>query len=199
MNIKKLFADRMSRKLWDAMRSHIALAATPGVGGIAFLGDSITHMGKWDLLFPRAPISNLGIAGERSGHLLDRLDSLIAMNPEKLFILIGTNDLWIDIPVDEIAANMETMLGRLRRDIPACRLYVQSVMPRQRKFAARVKAVNERYRALAAKHGATYVDLFPLLDDGTGQLRAELTPDVLHLNGAGYLIWRDAIRDLVLG
>src|SRR5690349_6733233 len=93
-------------KLWTAVRSHIALATVPGCGGVALIGDSITHLGKWDLLFPDVATRNLGIAGERSEHLLQRLDSLIAMKPEKVFVLIGTNDLHMGFGVDDIAANV---------------------------------------------------------------------------------------------
>jgi lysophospholipase L1-like esterase len=70
-------------------------------------------------------------------------------------------------------------------------------MPRARKFAARVKALNAEYAGIAAQHGVSHVDLYPLLDDGTGELRKELSNDRLHLLGAGYEIWRDAISGLV--
>jgi lysophospholipase L1-like esterase len=188
MNLKIAITDRLMGKLWVACRQQIA-RAQPGVGGIALLGDSITHMGKWDVLLPNLPIRNLGISGERSSHLVERLDAVIALQPDKLFLLIGTNDLGAGLPPDEIVRNVETLLARMRRDLPACALYVQAVMPRAAKFAARVQALNLRYREVAAKHAATFIDLFPVFDDGRGQMRADLTYDQLHLNGAGYLAW----------
>lgn len=184
-------------KLWKSMRTHIALATVPGCGGVALLGDSITHLGKWDLLFPDVATRNLGIAGERSEHLLQRLDSLIAMNPQKVFVLIGTNDLNYGFGVDEIAANVDTLLARLRAALPDAPVYLQGVMPRKRKFAARILRLNARYRELAQVRGATYVDLFPVFDDGTGQIRADYSEDQLHLNGAGYRAWRELLAPLM--
>lgn len=36
----------------------------------------------------------------------------------------------------------------------------------------------------------TYIDLHRLVTDSEGKLKAECTPDGLHLNDAGYAIWR---------
>ena len=181
------------RKLWGQFRNTIAEAVVPGSGGTALLGDSITHMGRWDLLFPEQKLRNFGISGERSEHLLLRLDPLIALRPEKVFILIGTNDLATRVPAADIERNVEALLQRLKEALPRCRVHLQGVMPRQKKFAASVLALNAAYADIAHRHGATYIDLFPLLDDGSGQLRPELSNDSLHLNGLGYSIWRKAL------
>lgn len=195
---KMFLSELLMGKLWRSTREQIEQAIVPGSGGIAFIGDSITHMGKWDLLFPEVPIRNFGIGGERSDHLLARTGPVIAMQPRKLFILIGTNDLACGFGSDEIAANVDALLAELRRALPHCRLYLHSVMPRSRGYTTRIRALNDRLRAVAKDWRAAYVDLWPLLDDGTGQIRAEFTWDNLHLNGAGYIAWRNALKPLLL-
>lgn len=185
-------------KLWRSWRSGIASAVVPGSGGVAFLGDSITHGGRWDLLLPTASTRNFGISAERSEHLLTRLEPIIALQPKKLFILIGTNDLTKGVELPTIAQNVDQLIARLKQETSS-EIYLQSVLPRARKFAERIKSLNELYRTVAAKHAVQFVDLFPLFDNGAGQLRAELTDDELHLLGPGYDIWRKAIRDLVSG
>ena len=47
---------------------------------------------------------------------------------------------------------------------------------------------------LAQRHGATYVDLWPVFADAAGAIRKELTKDNLHLSTAGYLAWADVLR-----
>jgi len=44
--------------------------------------------------------------------------------------------------------------------------------------------------------GATCVDLWPALSDGRDGLRAEFTPDKLHLNGLGYSAWVDTLSPI---
>ena len=50
-----------------------------------------------------------------------------------------------------------------------------------------------------AKPGFTYIDVWPQLLDGNGQVRPELfMEDELHLNSAGYDRWTAAIAPVLL-
>ena len=50
-----------------------------------------------------------------------------------------------------------------------------------------------------AKPGFTYIDVWPQLLDGNGQVRPELfMEDELHLNSAGYDRWTAAIAPILL-
>lgn len=185
--------------LWAQFRSGLETAAVAGSGGVLFLGDSITHGARWDLMFPTTATRNFGISGERTGHLLERLAPIVSIKPQKIFILIGTNDLAAEIKIKDIAANVEKLVNELARALPECKIYLQSVMPRAKKFSERVKALNALYAEVAKKQSIQFIDLFSVLDDGTGAIRKEVTNDNLHLMGPGYKIWRDAIAPLVLG
>jgi lysophospholipase L1-like esterase len=198
MNLKRRFWERLLRKPWASFRTSIEAGVIPGSGGIAFLGDSLTHVARWDLMFPGVATRNFGISGERSEHLLARLEPLVRLKPQKIFVLIGSNDLTGDVPIDEIASNVDKLLEQLRTRLPECTLYLQGVMPRARAYAERIRALNGRYAAIAQQRQLVFIDLFPLFDDGTGQLRAEYTADSLHLVGAGYAVWRERIKNLVL-
>ncbi|PTU31874.1 GDSL-type esterase/lipase family protein [Stenotrophobium rhamnosiphilum] len=184
--------------MWAQFRTGLESAAVPGSGGVLFLGDSITHIGRWDLMFPSIATRNFGISGERSGHLLERLGPIVSIKPHKIFILIGTNDLATKIKIEEIAANVAQLVDELVRALPDCKIYLQTVLPRANKFTARVKALNALYAEIAKQRRIELIDLFPLFDDGTGAIRKEVTNDKLHLMGPGYKIWRDAIEPLVL-
>ena len=191
--LSRAVTERLARKFWTAMRNGISEAVVPGSGGIAMFGDSLTHLARWDILFPGQPVCNFGIGGERSAHLLQRLEPLIRQRPDRIFILIGTNDLASGLAPAEIGANVDEILRRLRTALPECRLHLQGVMPRARKFAARIEALNVVYVELARRHGAIWIDLFPAFDDGSGQMQAGCTYDGLHLNGSGYVRWREQL------
>ena len=68
------------------------------------LGDSITDEGQWDELLNNDTIENRGISGDTIDGVLDRLDT-INKNIEKVFIMIGVNDIMRGKSVDEIYAN----------------------------------------------------------------------------------------------
>ncbi|HSW14082.1 MAG TPA: GDSL-type esterase/lipase family protein [Solimonas sp.] len=186
------------RKLWSAYRDGLEVGAVPGCGGVVFLGDSLTHNGRWELMFPDSPVRNFGIGGERSEHLLTRLQPIISVQPSKIFILIGTNDLAANRTIDAISADVDTLVERLQAALPGCALHLQTLMPRKQKFAARIRQINTRYQAIATRRGIPCIDLFPAFDDGTGTLRKELTWDALHLSGRGYQVWRDLLAPHVL-
>lgn len=191
--LTRALTEKLLGKTWNALRSGIADSVVQGSGGVVMLGDSITHFGRWDLLFPEARTRNFGIGGERSEHLLQRLDPLVRLKPDKIFILIGTNDLASGLPPAEIASNVDSLLGQLRAALPDAALHLQGVMPRARKYADRIRTLNAAYRDLARKHAATFIDLFPVFDDGSGEMDARCTLDRLHLNGAGYARWRETL------
>ncbi|MDM4769152.1 GDSL-type esterase/lipase family protein [Solimonas sp. SE-A11] len=190
---------KMSAKLWEQMRSTLDATAPRDCGGVLFLGDSITILGRWELLFPGLRVLNFGIPGERSEHLLARLEPVVRVRPDKLFLMIGTNDLSRGVPVPDIASNVEKILVELRRELPECRLFLQTVLPCRRKLAPQIQDLNARYAAIAASQGLSLIDLYPLFDDGSGQIRRELSNDQLHLLGPGYAIWGRAIVPAVLG
>lgn len=188
-----------SQKLWNAWRDAIAAAAVPGSGGVVFVGDSITHQARWDLMFPNVATRNFGISGERSEHLLLRLEPIVSIRPSQIFILIGTNDLAAKRTIDEIGADVGRVIERLQAALPDCRIHLQTVMPRAPKFAERVRALNVRYREIAARLGVELIDLFPAFEDGRGALRKELTYDAIHLLGQGYRQWQGVIAPYVGG
>ena len=57
---------------------------------------------------------------------------------------------------------------------------------------------NRLYKEMAERHGVTWIDLYSkMVDPATGSMRKGLTNDGLHLLGAGYLVWRDAVLPYV--
>ena len=195
---KAALTDLLMGKLWIQWRSGIEAAVVPGSGGVVFLGDSLTHSARLDLMFPGLPTRNFGISGERSDQLLTRLGPIISLKPGKLFLLIGSNDLSRGRTIEQIGADVARILDELGGALPGCKLHLQTVMPRESKFFARIKALNAVYAGIAAQRGIPLIDLFPLFDDGTGKIRQDVTNDNLHLLGSGYAMWREVLAPYLL-
>jgi lysophospholipase L1-like esterase len=165
-------------------------------GRVVFLGDSITEFGIWHEWFPELATLNRGVGGDTIGGVLTRLEAALH-EPTAISLLIGTNDLsgfGTSHKVADIAAQMDTLLGRIKSLAPQAPLHVNSVMPRSKALVDDVDRLNRLYRDLAVKYGANWVDVWSALAAPDGTLRKDLTSDGIHLNGNGYRIWVDLLR-----
>ena len=160
-------------------------------GDIVFLGDSITDGGCWDELFPGLNIKNRGINADDTVGVLARLDDILCCEPSAIFILIGTNDLnwWNYRHDDEILANYREILRRCKELSPSTRVFVQSILPRAKRYAGHITMLNLSLEKMAEEFGFTYINLFPHFADGSGALKAEFNNDHLHLMAPGYALW----------
>lgn len=184
------------RSLFDVLPLHSS--------DIVFVGNSITDGCEWAELFQNRHVKNRGISGDRSDWLLGRLDSILAAHPKKLFLMIGTNDLAAGRTPDEIVRDVERLIDRFQRESKWTKIYVQSILPvngegftkyrSHYEHAHLIVPTNKRLEALCHQKGVTYLDVWGALADDEGRLDRRYTNDGLHLMGAGYLVWRDAIR-----
>ena len=166
-------------------------------GGVVFVGDSLTNEGRWAEVWPDLAIRNLGVPGDTSWGVLARQGQVVQARPQRIFLMIGTNDLgaWGKSPTS-IAANIDALLAIWTTELPQTRIFVQALLPRGAEFQARIVELNTLIAVAARRHGATYVDTHtPFLV--AGQLDPTLTVDDLHLTGQGYLRWRAIIQDCV--
>lgn len=190
---------------WDQKTSLYELLPITG-DDIVFLGNSITDGGEFHELFGMDNIKNRGIRSDIITGVEKRLGQVTGGKPRKIFLLIGINDVSHGHSVDRLAARYENLVKRIREESPETELYLQSVMPINNGFKRyknligkekTIKAFNSHIREIADRHGARYVDLWPFLTDSRGNLNREFTNDGLHLNGRGYRVWTNGIKDLV--
>ena len=171
---------------------------------IIFLGNSITNGGEWAELLGNPHAKNRGISGDTTQGVLDRLSTITKGKPSKIFLLIGTNDLSRGKSVDEVAKNVEKIVERVKRESPKTKLYVQSVFPVNPKFnkflghmnrQKDIAALNAKIKAVAARHGVTYIDVYnSLVTPSTDVMNPKYTNDGLHLLGKGYQKWVDVLK-----
>jgi lysophospholipase L1-like esterase len=169
---------------------------------IVFLGDSFTDFGRWSELFDRDGIKNRGIGGDRTDGVLGRLNEVLRATPDKIFLMIGYNDLSRGVPLENIVSNYRKILQLIRKQSPGTRVYVQSVLPvnddhyRVRTTNEDISRLNRHLKDLSVQYSAEYIDLFETFRDSSGQLSSEFAgSDGLHVNGKGYQRWKSIIID----
>ena len=166
---------------------------------IIFIGDSIVeYFPLHELLQSPKTLLNRGIRGYKTDQLLEHLDAhLFGQALDKVFLLIGTNDLGKEVPQEETLANLEGIIQSLARDYPLTRLQLLSVLPVNEKEQykgtvyirtnEKIQALNRAYQNLANIYtNVHFIDLYDTFLDESGQLRKEFTTDGLHLTIAGY-------------
>ncbi|MGO2683409.1 MAG: GDSL-type esterase/lipase family protein [Microbacterium sp.] len=158
------------------------------------LGDSLTHFGPWPELLPRLDVINFGVSGNTSAQVRDRVGPVLQCRPESVVLLVGTNDIGLDLATPSESA--ETIEEIVRTMTAKTRVVLTTVPPRQPEFAAPIMDLNSRLVRIAASSGATLLDLWSLLDDGTGTLPPRFTTDGLHLTHAGYEKWARGLSPL---
>ena len=173
---------------------------------IVFLGNSLTHGCEWHELFGMPNIKNRGINGDIVEGIQERLASVTAGKPRKIFLLCGVNDVSHNLTADSIVTALSDLIGRIRREIPGTRLYVESLLPinnsfgRYKAIAGKeevIREINAKLEPVVKAHGATWINVNPAFADSDGNLRRELTNDGLHLLAPGYIIWRELLEPYV--
>ncbi len=169
---------------------------------IIFIGDSITFWGDWPELFQNKNIKNRGIPGDISFGLLERLKHTIEGKPERIFILIGINDLARNIPDSVIINNHKRLISEIKLSSPETKIFVQSILPTNSEFKKltnhynkedRIRMINTSLKQIARDFNVDFIDLYSVFSDTNGKLKSQYTWDGVHLTADGYTAWADVL------
>jgi lysophospholipase L1-like esterase len=171
---------------------------------IILLGDSLTDQGEWVELLGNSRAIDRGISGDTTEGILKRVAEVIESKPEKIFLLIGINDILNEGKENNlIVDNYRAILKIFQQQIPATKVYIQSVLPiNNTSFGVpidpqQIVSLNRQIRALATEFNYVYIDLYRYFVDTEEQLIIEYTSDGIHLTAAGYLLWAQQIKPFV--
>lgn len=175
---------------------------------VLFLGDSIVeYFPLYELLKTPKTVINRGIRGYRSDLLLEHLESfLFGQAVDKIFLLIGTNDIGKEIPQQETVKNVESIIQTIARNYPLAEICLLSVLPvnesptyKKRvhlRSNRKIQSLNHVYQELTSAYmNVTFVNVYDALLDETGQLKEAFTTDGLHLTVAGYQVLAERIAE----
>ena len=165
-------------------------ALTVNSDHIVMMGNSITNMHEWWEALGDHRIINRGVSGAVSDETLANLDPILAGHPAKAFLMIGTNDIGYGKSREHIAQNLQTLIDRFKNESPQTKLYVQSILPSGNgQRGGKIAGTNELLRTVCRKAGIPFIDLYPLMGDGEGHMKAGWSFDDLHPKAPGYAAW----------
>lgn len=190
---------------WMTRHESFNKRVAQGKVDLVFIGDSITQgwegSGKdvWAKYYANRNTVNLGIGGDRTQHVIWRLDNgnLKNITPKAAVIMIGTNNSGSNTSA-EIADGVKVIVEQIRKMSPKTKILVLGVFPRGTNNDDARRKVNQGanaiFKNLADSKHVHYLDIGKhfLTDDGT--LTREIMPDLLHLSPKGYLIWAESIE-----
>ena len=147
---------------------------------------------------------NRGIGGYTTDEFLAAIDVvLLDLQPRKLFLNIGTNDInfrqdgedWFD----HLSGNERKICGIITEKLPGTEVYLMAYYPVNWNAPAaklggglgartneNVKKANCMVEALAKEFGFHYIDVNGGLKDENGNLKVEYTQDGIHFDSAAY-------------
>jgi lysophospholipase L1-like esterase len=188
------------RRFEELDRSH-----PPPPGAVLFVGSSSIAM--WTSLardFPSTAVINRGFGGsevEDSLRYADRI--IIPYKPRLIVLYAGDNDLASGKSPARVFADYRALVSKVHRGLPDARLAFISIKPSpaRRHLEPQIRGVNERVKAFVAGSGwLAYIDVFAAMLGADGAPRRELfVEDELHMNAAGYALWREAVTPFLDG
>lgn len=175
---------------------------------VIFIGDSIVEYYPLQELFGTAKtIVNRGIRGYQTKLLLENLDAhLYGDAVDQIVLLIGTNDIGKDIPMNEALDNLEGVIQSINRDYPLSQIKLLSILPVNEgekykqtiyiRTNEKIREWNQAYEALVSAYmQVDFVTIYDSLTDSEGQLKKDYTTDGLHLSVAGYQALSEALKE----
>ncbi|MGB0578699.1 MAG: GDSL-type esterase/lipase family protein [Limisphaerales bacterium] len=172
---------------------------------LVFIGDSITsgweYRGTkiWEKFYGRRNAANLGIGGDRTQHVLWRLQNgnLKGIKPKAAVVMIGTNNSRDNTP-GQVAEGVEKIITELRTQTPTTKILLLAIFPRGANAGDPRRQVNQAANLiisqLADGQHIHYLDLASTFMNAQGKLTQGIMPDQLHLTEEGYQLWASAIE-----
>ncbi|MDO5552423.1 MAG: GDSL-type esterase/lipase family protein [Planctomycetia bacterium] len=206
-------ADKLNEQWWKDRYEQEKARMEQGNVDLIMIGDSITHNwenpGKdtWQKYYANRNAMNFGIGGDRTEHVLWRLDNcpLDKISPKTAVIMIGTNNVGhgTSSPEDTVLG-IEAIVNRVKTAWPNAKILLLEVFPRggtaDDGMRVAVNKINEGLRPIYADGKVANVTLYSLTEfflDDQGILPAAIMPDGLHPSPAGHEIWAEKIEPFI--
>lgn len=193
-----------------------------GEAELVFLGDSITHgwegKGKavWEKTWAPLKAANFGIGGDRTEHVLWRLDNgnFDGLSPKAIVLMIGTNNTGhqgrpqkelngavYQCSAEQTAEGVKAIIAKLRQKCPAAKILILGIFPRgadkNDRFRQQNEATNAIVKDFADGQKVFFLDVGAKFLESDGTLSKTIMPDLLHPNEKGYEIWAASIEGQV--
>ncbi|MGI9498982.1 MAG: arylesterase [Geminicoccaceae bacterium] len=170
---------------------------TAAICRISVLGDSLTaaYGIAWEEGFPAQLVAALtnagypcdvidaGVSGDTTAGGLARLGWVLADRPTHVIIELGANDGLRGLPTDQMEANLDAIVARLKGEDIA--VFLTGMLPPPNLGRDYTEAFSRVYQDLADRHA---IPLYPFFLDGVAGNPALNQPDQLHPLPEGIIV-----------
>ncbi len=172
----------------------------PPAGPILFIGSS--SIKRWTGLteaFPGKPVLQRGIDGTEISDMIRYSPRIITpYRPKQIVIYAGDNDIAQGKKTArDVYNSVLTLYMLVRKNVPSAMFTYISVKPspsRRQYMAVQTEANALIRNYLGGQKNTSFVDVYTPMLNAAGQPRPELfTADSLHMNDAGYEVWKQAV------
>lgn len=148
--------------------------------------------------FPELTILNTGFGGSTYAELFHYRHELIGQyTPDMVIIYEGDNDVTGSDTVDEIFDKAQELYSYLAQELPETKVFILAAKPSPLRWNLKplYDALNTHFADFALENDQfTYINIWnPMLGENGKPLPSIFLPDSLHMNKAGYLIWKQTI------
>lgn len=181
------------------------IEAPPPEGAVLCIGSS--SMGGWHgtIREDLAPLTVIprGFGGSNMNDVVYYAHRVVLpYKPRAILLYEGDNDAAVGVPPDTVMARFETFVEMVHRDLPDTRIYVLSAKPSISRWNIwpDMQAINRGWqKRCEADPRLIYVDVAtPMLNEKGMPFPDIFKADNLHMNRKGYIIWRDAVRPVLV-
>ena len=179
--------------------------APPPRGAIVAVGSSSMRGWHRRMAEDLAPLQVIprGFGGSNMADALHFVDELVLRHePRAVLLYEGDNDAALGASPERILADFDAFTNAVHQRLPEARVYVLAIKPSLARWQLWdvMQAANA---ALAERAEAdpriVFVDVATPMLDADGRPQADIfIADGLHMNDAGYDIWRDAVYPVLL-
>lgn len=196
----------MNKPGWMERHESMNTKARQGKIDLIYIGDSIVQryegVGKpvWDHYYAPRNALNLGISGDRTQHVIWRLDhgNIDRINPKLAIVMIGQNNGGHNT-APEIAEGVTEVVKRIRTKLPKTKILLLGIFQRREKPTPERAVLAEANDIISklANSSISYMDINSVYVQPDGTIPASLMPDYEHPSELGFKRWAEAIETKV--
>lgn len=218
-NVIKILQEFAIRDQMDKLERYRVLNQEVKKGQILFVGSSLMEQFPINELLMTAEIDkivyNRGIGGFTTTDMLEHMEEMVFdLEPSKIFINIGTNDIGSpEYCLEKLLENYEEIVRQIQERLPDAQIYMMAYYPvnetdkipddnmRKIMFHTRtnenIQTANEAVGKLAKRLRCNFIDVNKGLSDGRNQLKKEYTVEGIHMYANGYRVVLQNLKEFL--
>ena len=177
----------------------------PKPGSIVFIGSSSIRGWHKHIQEDLSPLTIIprGFGGSNFNDAFYYADRIvISYKPRAVVIYEGDNDVAQGISTEKIANTFIDFTKKIHSNLPEARIYFISIKPSISRWHLwnKMKEANKLIEKICSKDKRlNYIDIASSMLSDDGLPKKELfLEDKLHLTRAGYILWRDIVKSILI-